>query len=87
MELKQMVGKAVDAVHDLFGDQGISNVLLEEIEQDERGNTVVTIGFDRAAGNLTGGGLAAMIGRGRAFKVVTIDAFGNVKSVKDRLLK
>lgn len=88
MELKQLVEIAAKSIQNLFGDQGISNILLEEIEKDDRGYHLVTMGFDRTAGNGYGStGIAALIGRGRVFKVVKIDQAGNVVSIKDRLLK
>ena len=89
MDINQAVRAATESVKSLFHDQGVYNVMLEEIERDEFGGYKVTIGFDRkvpsaAIGAL--GGIAGLIGRGRAFKVVKFDANGEVVSVKDRLL-
>jgi hypothetical protein len=44
---KQAIAKALEFFNDFFSDQGIKNVLLEELEFDDvSGNWNVTIGFD-----------------------------------------
>lgn len=90
MDVKSAVRAAVENINSLFGEQGIHNVLLEEIERDGSGNYMVTIGFDRNVPSVAVGalsGLAGLIGRNRVFKVVKFDGNGEVVAVKDRLIK
>lgn len=48
MELKEAVKQAKDYVADLFADEGISNLGLEEVEYDDQyGQWLITIGFSR----------------------------------------
>lgn len=88
--LKDAVDFATQAVLDLFGDQNITNVMLEEVETANDEHWKVTIGFDRAAdaSNGTGHGLSAgllSIARRRKYKVVQVrKTDGEVLSIKDR---
>ncbi|WP_081413113.1 hypothetical protein [Chitinilyticum aquatile] len=90
MDVKQAVKIAKDYVLELFSDEELVNVGLEEVELVQPDDEwVVTIGFSRpwdAPSNT----LAAIASGGprRAFKVVTIsNSSHNVLSVKDRILK
>lgn len=90
MDVNLAVKSAIESINSLFGNQGIYNVLLEEVERDENGGYMVTIGFDRNVPTASVGalsGIAGLLGRGRVFKVVKFDAMGEVVSVKDRLIK
>jgi hypothetical protein len=88
--LKEAVKIASEAVEDLFGAQGISNVMLEEVEATSDEFWKVTIGFDRPAdaGNGATHGLSAgllSMARRRKYKVVQVrKTDGEVLSVKDR---
>ena len=90
MNVKEAAKLAKDYVADLFAEEGINNVGLEEIELgDDRQFWEVTIGFSRPWDH---GGLATVTlgqkGLRRSYKVLRIDnTNGNVASVKDRILR
>ena len=88
MDVKEAAKLAKEYVADLFKDEGISNVGLEEIEQGGR-FWEVTVGFSRPWDQ---GGLATITlgqkGLRRSFKVIRIDnQTRTVTSVKDRILQ
>ena len=88
MDVKEAVKLAKDHVADLFAEEGIGNVGLEEIEQVGR-FWDVTVGFSRPWDQ---GGLATITlgqrGLRRSFKVIRIDDQTRaVSSVKDRILQ
>ncbi len=88
MDVKEAAKLAKEYVADLFRDEGISNVGLEEIEL--HGQTwEVTVGFSRPWDQ---GGLATITlgqkGLRRSFKVIRIDnQMRTVTSVRDRILQ
>lgn len=89
MDVKQAAKLAKEYVADVFAEEGIRNVGLEEIEL--RGQQVweVTVGFSR---NWDLSGLPAVIlgqtGLRRSYKVIRINnSDGTVVSVKDRILQ
>ena len=90
MDVKEAAKLAKEYVADLFEEEGISNVGLEEIELgDDCRFWVVTVGFSRPWDH---GGLATITlghrGLRRSYKVLRIDNHnGNVESVKDRILR
>ncbi|WP_313057769.1 hypothetical protein [Stutzerimonas nitrititolerans] len=93
LEIDDAVEHAISYVRKLFGAQGISNVMLEELEAADGDRINITVGFDRAAdasdgvgGSLMSHGLMALAKRGRKYKVVTIDRqTGELVAIKDRL--
>ena len=90
MNVKEAAKIAKEYVSDLFADEDIVNVGLEEIQRDQGGGFwIVTVGFSRPWDY---GGLAAITygrkGLRRSYKVLRIHAeTGNVESVKDRILQ
>ena len=92
MDVKEAAKLAKEYVADLFVEEGIGNVGLEEIELKPGPDGrfwVVTVGFSRPWDQ---GGLAAItLGQRslrRSYKVLRIDDDnGNVESVKDRILR
>ena len=92
MDAKEAVGVAKGWIEDLFEDEDISDILLEEIvrRQERPPGWRVTIGFNRP--NPTRAAVSPVLGalsppRNRVYKVVAIDGKdGNVISVEDRLL-
>lgn len=90
MDVKEAAKLAKEYVADLFADEGIDNVGLEEIELgDDRRFWEVTVGFSRPWDH---GGLATTIvgqtGLRRSYKVLRIDnTSGNVASIRDRILQ
>lgn len=83
MEPNQAVAIAKQHVMELFGDESISNLGLEEIESDGM-YWKVTVGFSRPW-NI---GISPILGStDRAYKVVSVNGdTGHVISVKDRNL-
>ena len=90
MDVKEAARRAKEYVADLFDEEGIGNVGLEEIELGPDGKFwMVTVGFSRPWDQ---GGLATITlgqkGLRRSYKVLRIDKDnGNVESVKDRILR
>ena len=90
MNVKEAARLAKDYVADLFAEEAINNVGLEEIELgSDRRFWEVTIGFSRPWDH---GGLATVTlgqkGLRRSYKVLLIDDDdGTVASVKDRILR
>lgn len=91
MDVKQAVRLAKASVQDFFGDQVLSDPVLEELEYDEAGRAWnITLGFFRIADaprSPAAQVLAQIGGARRAFKVFKVsEATGSVISVKDREL-
>ena len=87
MDVKEAVATAKKYVGELFTQEGITNLGLEEIEFDEQaGEWRVTVGFSRPWDSVGGfASLAERINPRRSYKVVRIsDKTGAVVSVKNR---
>jgi hypothetical protein len=88
MEVKEVIRRAKEWVADIYSDEGIMNLGLEEIEFDDTaGLWRVTLGFSRPW-NSVRGALAAIggdVAARRAYRVVSIrEPNGEVVSVKRR---
>ena len=90
MDVKDAVRKAKQHIQELFDEEDISHIGLEEVEPSVDDNCwFVTIGFSRPW-DYSKNALSAISGGqpGRSYKVVTIDEeSGEVVSVKDRQIK
>ena len=92
MDVKEAVGMAKNYVADLFDDEVISQIGLEEVVLDElSGEWKVTVGFARGWNQTDTTNPPALIRRlnprERSYKVVRIkDIDGRVISLTDRLL-
>ena len=89
MDVKEAVQKAKEHVFNLFGDEGIEYMGLEEVDfDDDEQQWNITIGFSRPWDQPKS--MAAALGQEplkRSYKVVRInDADGDVLSIKDRTL-
>ena len=83
MEVRQAVAVAKQYVMELFGEEGISEIGLEEIEVNEDGHWNITIGFarpwDRKLGSVLAGANA------RSYKILIVrDKDRKVLSVRNR---
>lgn len=86
MHLKEAVTAAKAYVQELFCDEGIAEVGLEEVRRrDLTDDWLVTIGFSRPWERPPLSGLLGIDSK-RAYKVVCIDSTGDVVSLTDRLL-
>ena len=87
MDVKQAVQTAKQHIADIFADESIMNVGLEEVEFNESGSVwEVTIGFSRSWGR-PGDNIVRALGgdMARTFKTVRIeDESGRVESIKHR---
>lgn len=84
MDVKAAVDSAKRHIADLFAEEQVSNIGLEEVEHDEASDQWrITIGFSRPWEH---GGQFDFGSRGatRTYKVVTIDRTGHAISVKNR---
>ena len=83
MDVKQAVEAARKYVEDLFAEEQIVNVALEEIDAEEEGFWRITIGFSRPLNANFNRLLSAE--RSRTYKVVLVrDSDGQILSVKNR---
>ena len=87
MDVKQAVQTAKEHIADIFADESIMNVGLEEVEFNESDRVwVITIGFSRPWGRP--GDVMRALGGGdatRTFKTVRIeDESGDLESIKHR---
>jgi hypothetical protein len=94
MDVKEAVKTAKTYVVELFGDEGVTNLGLEEVEFDDTaGVWRITVGFSRPWDRLALQSALAAMGQGsastaRSYKIVRIDdATGRVVSVKAREIK
>ena len=90
MDVKEAAKLAKEYVADLFADEAIDNVGLEEIELgDDRQFWEVMVGFSRPwdRGGLMRRTIVGQTGLRRSYKILRIDnASGNVASIRDRVL-
>jgi hypothetical protein len=86
MDVKDAVEMAKATVTDLFAQEGLANLGLEEVEYDDaREQWHITVGFSRPWDQY--GALSAasgILGTRRTYKVVVIDKDGKALSVKNR---
>ena len=83
MDVKEAVQVAKKHISDLFKDEGITNLGLEEVEVDIGDCWRITIGFSRPWDHKIGTMLAGTTSR--SYKVVRVsDEDGRILSVKDR---
>jgi hypothetical protein len=84
MELKDAVARAKAYVADLFSDESIQNIGLEEVERDDaRGVWHITVGFDRGRRQFPD--LYKVIGQeylNRVYKIVSVMDNGEVVSLR-----
>lgn len=78
MEVKEAVNIALVGVADLFEDQELSNLALEEVDYDAvKRQWLITVGFSRPWElNPPGGALAQLAGNSktqRSYKIVKVD--------------
>jgi hypothetical protein len=86
MDVKEAVRAAKQYVQEVFADEGISDVGLEEVEfNDQAEEWRVTIGFSRAWDKQSPFALAPAAARPRSYKVLRIsDKTGDIISVRNR---
>ena len=89
MDVKEAVRAAKAHVADLFADEAIEKIGLEEVDFDEASQVwAITIGFARAWDRPTEFVRALSGDAARTFKLVRIeDASGRVRSVKHRVVE
>lgn len=87
--LQEAVQRATEILEELYPDQELRHVLLEEIELERTGSWYVTLGFTRPGSGLGGlANLAPPPPSARTYKRIEIDAeTGEFKGMKDRLLE
>lgn len=89
--LQEAIQRAMEILGELYPDQELKHVLLEEIELDSSGTWYVTLGFTRPGtlqGMGIGVGLAQPSTANRVYKEIRINAeTGAFEGMKDRLLE
>ena len=84
MNVKQVVEVSKNYIVELFGNEDISEIGLEEVELDEQGLWHITIGFARPWERNMDRVLVGM--RPRTYKVLIVhDKDGSVLSAKNRI--
>ena len=82
MNVKQAVAIAKEHIKELFGEEEILNLGLEEVELDDDGFWHITIGFSRPWNRNVGATLSGE--NSRSYKIVLLrNHDGHVLSVKD----
>jgi uncharacterized OB-fold protein len=88
IEAKVAVKNAVRFLQELYGDEAVQDIRLEEVELSEDGNVWhVTLSFSPTNGGSTSSDLAAALGvlTKREYKIVTVwSSTGEVRSMKIR---
>jgi hypothetical protein len=85
MDVKAAVALAKNHITDLFAQEGLTNLGLEEVEYDEvREQWRITVGFSRSWDSQGGAPLFMPERIMRTYKVVIIDKDGKAISVKNR---
>jgi hypothetical protein len=85
MDVKAAVALAQNHITDLFAQEGLTNLGLEEVEYDEaRDQWRITVGFSRSWDNQGAVSLFTPGGIKRTYKVVILDTDGKAISVKNR---
>jgi len=86
IEVKQAVANAVGFLREIYDEEGLRDVRLEEVElSEDEGMWQITLSFHRAGGESTSSDLAAAIFTKREFKTVAVSsATGKVQSMKIR---
>jgi hypothetical protein len=86
MNAKEAIAAAKTYVADLYSQEGIANLGLEEVAFDQQHHQwLVTLGFSRSWEGPGALSIAAGFPRPRAYKVVTVaDRDGDVVSIKNR---
>jgi hypothetical protein len=88
VDVKQAAKVALAYVADLYADERLSDLGLEEVDFDNSTSQwLITVGFSRPWDRATGS-MAALAGQqpSRSYKVLRIDENGTVRSLKDRKL-
>ena len=92
MDVKDAIQKTKQYVGDLFADEQISDLGLEEVEYDRKRDTwAITLAFSRPWNNPRSRAQELLHKLGadsmlmRAYKVVMISGDGNIISIKDRI--
>lgn len=90
LSVKSVVQKAISHAGELFANEGISNLGLEEVDYDSENRVwIVTVGFSRSWDSPLGALSTVIrqnsgIGPNRSFKIIRIsDADGEILSVKN----
>ena len=85
LDVKDAVDSAKTAVTNLFAQEGVFNLGLEEVEFDDaQEQWRITVGFSRSWDKRQGLLADLASTTGRTYKVVTINKDGKVMSIKNR---
>lgn len=86
--LQEAVQRATEILEELYPNQELKHVLLEEIELSVNGTWYVTVGFARPGTLASAGVLAGPSSANRVYKEIRINAqTGEFEGMKDRLLE
>lgn len=89
MDIKEAINRAKEYVSDVFSEESVNDIGLEEVERDTIRNIwKITIGFSRPVRLPSGTTGQVMRGLGlsskRSYKILSIDDNGDVISMKNR---
>ena len=93
MNVKDAIAAAKSYVNDVYAEEHLSNLGLEEADYDEAAQQwLITLGFSRPWNTPRNAAQAVLAEMGagrpgrRSYKVVTVTKNGDVKSMKSRIL-
>ncbi len=85
IDVKKAVQSAKEYLKEAYADDTLRNLLLEEVQRDDNGDWLITLGFDKP--NLNVLQMMRTYEEQRIFKIFHIDSStGKVKSMKIREL-
>ncbi len=83
-DVRAAAGEAIRFTREVFGDQDIADLLLEEVRYDEMtGEWDITVGFGRSVGMVLPDWLQGSTSAGRVYKVVRVGADLRAKEVRN----
>lgn len=88
MNAKEAIQVAKTGLLDMFEDEDPQDIRLEEIEQNNIGNWVITLSYFQKPSSRDNSGLMAIAAainvNNRTYKLVTVNTMGEVESIKIR---
>ncbi len=85
IDVKKAVGIAKAYIADLFANEGLTNLGLEEVVYDDaHDHWRITLGFSRPWDHIPFQSALGMAGQPRTYKIITLDEGGAVLSVTNR---
>jgi len=83
-EAKQAVNIAKQHLQEIYQDENLLNLGLEEVEGSARVGWLVTLGFSRPWNNPSNQIVASLSNPRRTYKIVSVASDGSIRSIKNK---